>query len=460
MYKPSMFNFVLDDGEEVILYNTMSGLSSACKVSKDDVPIVKDILLKSNIPVGTEENNPIILSLIQKGFLVANDLDEKQKREALFTEINSGSMLRLIVLPTEQCNYRCKYCYESFKKGRMLPEIQEAIIKFVQKNIHRFSGIRLSWFGGEPLLAMDIIETMSTRIMEICKKAKRKYISDITTNGYLLTESVFRKLLSLNVVEYQITIDGTKEIHDAKKPLANGDGTFDVVTNNIREIKNNVKSSVFSVVIRSNVTDDALESMDSFHDFFYEMLGDDKRFSFFIRPAGDWGGANRLSEMTQKRIGTDDISCVYMNFCNTAYPLKVDTHKSFYVPGGCMCYAAFLNFYVIDSEGKLRKCTCELDSDEYCIGKLLPNGVMDIDFDKHIRWVGNTIRFSEKCDSCAFSPACFGVCCPRKNIFERTKDTQDFLITCPSEKEQILYTLKMIDKVTPFPLAEGNTKGD
>ncbi len=454
MYKPSMFNFILDDEGEVILYNTMSGLSTACRVSRENVLKVKGILQPSDILVEADEGNPIITRLIRKGFLVKNDLDERQNREALFTEVNSGSMLRLIVLPTEQCNYRCKYCYESFKKGKMLPETQEAIIKFIQKNIQRFSGIRLSWFGGEPLLAVDIIQSMSARIMEICKKAKRKYISDITTNGYLLGLDVFRKLLDLNVIEYQITIDGTKEIHDAKKPLANGNGTFDVVTNNIREIKNNVKSAIFSIVIRSNVTDDALESMDSFTNFFYEMLGDDKRFTFFLRPAGDWGGENRLNEMTQKRIRSSEISCVYMNFFNTGHPLKIDTHRSFYYPGGCMCYASFLNSYVIDALGNLRKCTCELDDDEYCIGKLKPNGVMEIDPHKHIRWIGNTTRFSEKCESCNFSPACFGACCPKENIFEKKYNADNSHIICPSEKEQILHTLKFIDKSAPFSFIE------
>ncbi len=68
--------------------------------------------------------------------------------------------------------------------------------------------------------------------------------------------------------------------------------------------------------------------------------------------------------MTQKRISKNEISCVYMNFYNTGHPLKVDTHRSFYYPVGCMCYASFLNSYVIDSLGNLRKCTCELDDDE------------------------------------------------------------------------------------------------
>lgn len=81
---------------------------------------------------------------------------------------------------------------------------------------------------------------------------------------------------------------------------------------------------------------------------------------------------------------------------------------------------------------------------------------MDIDTNKHMRWIGNTVRFSEKCESCSFSPVCFGACCPKENIFEKTVNSQDFSVICPSEKEQILYTLKMIDKTTPFSFIEEN----
>lgn len=447
MYKPSMFNFVLDEGADIILFNSVSGLSNTCRVKGKYVKEIKDILSQNKCRQ-SDKDSILFSTLIDKGFIVVADCDERQKREALFTQINANKMLRLIILPTEQCNYRCKYCYESFKKGKMKLEVQNAIIKFVQKNLHYYSGIRLSWFGGEPLLAMDIIETLSTKIMEICKRTKRKYISDITTNGYLLDLDAFRKLLEWNVVEYQITIDGIKEIHDSKKPLVNGEGTFDIVTKNLKDIKDNIKSSAFSIIIRSNVTDDAVTSMDEFTDFFYDLIGDDKRFSFFLRPAGDWGGENRLDEMTQNRIEEQDISIVYENFYKTCHPFKINTHQSFYALGGCMCYASFLDSYVIDSLGNLRKCTCELDDDQYCIGHLNEAGVMDIDYNKHVQWIGNTVRFSEKCDMCNFSPLCFGACCPLHNIFECHNGQHQ--IICPSEKEHILDTLKFIEKTTPF----------
>ena len=458
-YKSSMFNYVFESGEEMILLNTMHGISSACRVREEDCEKVKTLLQGEKAGVEIDPEEKIEKSLIEKGFLVLEEKNEKAEREAVYSRIASGQggQLRLIILPTEQCNYRCKYCYESFTKGKMSEETEKAIIKYIRKYISKYSSLRISWFGGEPLLALDVIERISTKVMEICKKARRPYTADMTTNGYLLTLETFRKLLSWNVLGYQITIDGVKEIHDNKKPLADGRGTFDVVTNNLRMIRQEVKSSTYSITVRSNVTSDALVSMDEFTGFFQEMVGDDPRFSFFLRPAGDWGGENRLSEMVQGRIDESQIGCVYRNFAKNGSSLNIDTHRGFYNQGGCMCYACNINCLVISSDGDIRKCTCDLDSEEYSIGKLLPSGEMDIDQEKHSRWFGNVTRFSEKCDECAFSPICFAACCPRDNIFNWTEGKK---IKCPSEMESLFETLNFIDSHERFPYLGESSEGE
>ena len=60
----------------------------------------------------------------------------------------------------------------------------------------------------------------------MCRAAKRKYTSSMTTNGYNLTLENFRKLYNLNVYAYQITIDGIRSTHDDLRILKNGEGTF------------------------------------------------------------------------------------------------------------------------------------------------------------------------------------------------------------------------------------------
>ena len=54
--------------------------------------------------------------------------------------------------------------------------------------------MRVEWFGGEPLLCMDVIENLSKHFIDICRKAHKGYTAAITTNGYLLDLETFRKL--------------------------------------------------------------------------------------------------------------------------------------------------------------------------------------------------------------------------------------------------------------------------
>lgn len=438
MCKISKYNIILTDGEELLLFNSMQGLNSLCRVSANSANNVRKILEEEAL---SEIDDDIKDVLYQKGYIISDNSDEECQLEEKYVRLMSNRMLRLIILPTEQCNFRCKYCYEDFKRGKMSLQTQKSIIKYVQKNIQYFEGVRISWFGGEPLLGMDVIRYLSNELIKICKHTKRKYVSDMTTNGYLLSEEVFRELLQYKVFEYQITIDGLRDVHNSKKPLANGGETFDVVINNLIRIKENVGTKMFRILIRHNVTRDAVEDMGEFTKYFYDLFGNDNRFSFFFRAAGDWGGKNKINEI--KRIEDYEICDVYNNLINSKDDLCVDIYNSFYGLGGCVCYAAFQNMFVIDSEGCLRKCTCGLDNMDYRIGYVSEKGELILDDEKHRRWIGNTVRFSDKCNNCKFMPMCFGAACPRSNMVERINDND---IKCPTEWKYMLQTLKLLEK--------------
>src|ERR1044071_7965793 len=61
--------------------------------------------------------------------------------------------LQLILLPTEQCNFRCMYCYEDFSGGRMSPGVSEGVKRLIDRRLDGLRSLTVSWFGGEPLLA-------------------------------------------------------------------------------------------------------------------------------------------------------------------------------------------------------------------------------------------------------------------------------------------------------------------
>ena len=98
--KTSLFNIILDDGGDLMLFNSMRGLNSLCKVSENCREKVLEVLNR------TVEDKEIEDILIDCGYLVDDNCDEKMKQELLYSYINSGNILRLIILPTEQCNFR------------------------------------------------------------------------------------------------------------------------------------------------------------------------------------------------------------------------------------------------------------------------------------------------------------------------------------------------------------------
>jgi uncharacterized protein len=73
---------------------------------------------------------------------------------------------KLIFLVTEQCNFRCTYCYENFEKGKMSDDVIEGVIKYVEKRGPQLKNLNVHWFGGEPLLALDVIEKLSNQMLD------------------------------------------------------------------------------------------------------------------------------------------------------------------------------------------------------------------------------------------------------------------------------------------------------
>ena len=212
--KPSMFDYLCKDEQQLILYNSFIGTKSIAKVSDCNKVEVENLLSQSLIDEVSFNN--ITDTLFEMGFLVPADENEKLKREFLFSQFVNDDTLDLVITLTEKCNFVCKYCAQDFAKGKMSEIVQDQIIQFVKKNINKYSKLRVEWFGGEPLLCKDIIKKLSESFIDICRKARKGYSAAITTNGYLLDINTFRMLYDNKVIAYQITLDGLKKIMISK----------------------------------------------------------------------------------------------------------------------------------------------------------------------------------------------------------------------------------------------------
>ncbi len=439
-YKKSMFNYIADDTEGVRLYNSLQGSESLILAKGDSAMLVKEIL-KSDFTCDKNADTKEYRLLREKGYIVPEYVDESLLRERKLMDIVNYSKLYLVIMPTEQCNFRCEYCYETHEKGKMSKETQDALIRYVQKNIYRYTGLNVGWFGGEPLEALDVIEYLSQNFMKICKVAKKPYKAGMTTNAYNLDEKTFRKLYGLNVLEYQISIDGLRDTHDSLRKLADGSGSFDTIISNIKAIRNISDIRFFNVDIRTNFTKTIAARLDEYLDYYSNLIGGDSRFSIQINKASDWGGE------TVANIKDDlfETAEEYVNLCREIAKNKKNINFSSQIDeldaGSFKCYAARKNSYCIGSDARVYKCTEKFDMAENNIGVLKPNGDMEINKYYESLWIAtNYYADKDKCRRCSYSGCCLYSPCP-KNTVEATGHVP----CCPRNKHGIDSTLRLID---------------
>lgn len=231
LLKESRYNTIFEyDNDKTVLYNSRTNIIADITGNKTNV------LNLLNEPNKIEENN-LKERLITDQFLVDDTLDEYTLDEYTLAkfenfELVTSNQLSLTILPTEQCNFRCPYCYEDLKNNHLTKEKEDIIIKYIGKNIKNYSKVNIAWFGGEPLLKKDSITRISQKVLEICQKNKKIYSSNIITNGYYLNLETFKEMLNNRILQFQITIDGPKKFHDKMKFSFNGKGSFDHVMQN------------------------------------------------------------------------------------------------------------------------------------------------------------------------------------------------------------------------------------
>lgn len=459
-YKFSKYNLICtDDDDNMLLYNFLIGLPSLSMIPKETKENIEQLMLKKDAIFSNKLNDKLIEQLYKAGLILDEETDEDALYDALFYETTFCKSWELIIMPTQQCNFRCKYCYETsefMSKGEISESSQISILKYIQKNARFHSKLRVSWFGGEPLLAMKAINRLSEGIIKICDNKKLIYESEITTNGYNLTPEVFDALYKNKVYIYQITLDGVKDSHDQQRIKADGTGTFEKIFENLLYIKNNKeKYKMARVTIRTNVTQKVMSYLDEFIELFNLNFGTDERFSLrFIE-------ACKYDNNEENRRLEDSEYLQREEFLNILYDEKyreklvsIDDVIRMFSPARYICYAASKNKYVIDPELNVYKCTVHFELAENKVGYLKNNGDMIVDETLNKMWyVRKTLP--KECRDCFYLPCCNKTGCPIK--YNRRDQRYN---SCHMEglKERMSINLRRLAKRIPYNIIEVEKK--
>lgn len=173
------------------------------------------------------EQNGLFCELMRKWFLVSDSFDEYVHASQIF------SVLKLLqpktreihsyrIFTTTDCNARCFYCYEiGRRKLTMSNQTAYDVARYIAER-HGSQTVKLSWFGGEPLVNCQAIRI-------ICSEMRRlgiDYFSTMVSNGYLFNENTVREAVEeWKVKRIQITLDGTEDVYNRSKAFVYKDGS-------------------------------------------------------------------------------------------------------------------------------------------------------------------------------------------------------------------------------------------
>lgn len=289
------------------------------------------------------EHHPIIETFARSGFIV--NFDERAaleaKRRAACAMPNES--VWLTICPTMACNFDCPYCFEADRHGKMSPEVQDDVVALAERMLDTSHGKRLeiTWYGGEPLLALDVIEALSERLMAIAKDRGVTYGAQIVTNGYLLTQDVADTLERCNVTLAQITLDGIGATHDATRHLAGGGPTYERIVSNLRELR-----LPFTASLRTNVHKGNLSQVDSIRALARKLSDESGNYiSCYAKAVLPSVAAEERGRQVELLSGADAVD-IGLHGCRRRIPVG-DDHQ---------CAAITLWSALVDVQGNLHKC--------------------------------------------------------------------------------------------------------
>lgn len=147
--------------------------------------------------------------------------------------------MELTLFVDHQCNLRCTYCYngEKFTRAMTMDTARKAVE--IALNAGPLQHFDVSFFGGEPMLRMDlireIVEYCEQRIEGMNPKPTLRFI--MNTNGTLMTDEAIALMRKPRRFAVFVSLDGDRDVHDRFRVNAAGKGSYDDVIAGLEKLR-------------------------------------------------------------------------------------------------------------------------------------------------------------------------------------------------------------------------------
>ena len=354
-------------------------------------------------------------NLYNEGILVDDDINELkdflQKSEKY---IENNSTLYEVIQPSADCQLGCAYCGQTHQKKNINSDLIAKIANRIENKLKtkKYTHLSVGWFGGEPLLAISKIEELTEKLKNITNKYNISYSSSITTNGIGLKEAIFRRLLSCQVKEIDITLDGYMRIHDERRPIKKSIkiSSYEIITKNLIAITHTKEftDSNVKLIIRTNVDENNYKNIVNLVEDLTKKGLREKIHSFYLAPIHSWGNDAHKEALNNKSFGELEIKFMIYLLKNK---FKVGILPN--NPKQQVCMSLSRQSEVYDALGNVFNCTeipyvKTYENTNFYIDNL--NEKFSVKERSFKDWYKEIEKGSFPCTQCKILPICGGAC--------------------------------------------------
>lgn len=336
---------------------------------------------------------------------------------------------------TENCNLKCKYCYEKNKTTNEINfESIKSIIDYEIKQNNKNSLI--NFYGGEPLLRKDLIYKTIDYIKS--QNTKTTFNFGLATNGMLLDDEFLKYMKKNNFTHIAYSLDGNKDVQNRNRITADGKGTFDTVEKNAKKALKNFKNVVAMVTVTKNTLQNLSDSIEYLIYLGFKIIN--LQFDY----TADWNDKDlamieneyrKVSEIYYKNIVKKKQISILI------FDKKIRTYIDNSYVCNKECKFGIKNLYVA-TDGNLYPCVQFVGNAKFVIG----NCKDGVNINKRDILIKNAYKEDDICKQCAIRNRCNHTCCCRNYVTMKDINKVSPII-CQTEKIFIKISDEMAEKL-------------
>jgi uncharacterized protein len=349
--------------------------------------------------------------------------------------------LNEVIQPTAMCQLGCYYCGQQHTKTPMRDDLIDNLVDRIHLKFTTggYSGIYLSWFGAEPLMALPQMRSIYAKLNEKIADPSVSIGGKIVTNGLSLKEGIFEELTEkFKIDSIEITLDGLGKYHDGHRYTKSGEGTFDIIYRNLKNMLSqaNIHADNSPVIIRCNVDNKNIEGVEPLiRQLARDGLHIKIRRLYFVA-IYSWGG----NEAHKNSVSKETFAMQNLKWEILKIKLGYPYDPSMYQRKKITCIAVGGDSEVYDAYGNIYNCTEISYADfyaahDYQTGSLVKDPLQMMKKKPFNDWYEKVRDTSQyPCHHCRILPICGGAC--PKSWIEGNP-------ACPTYKFSMMQELKL-----------------